>query len=588
MPKLMTDRLVDESDTLYMSRLVDFLNHYNNDSNEYKGKVLDEDKIREVSSELYRLIEKEQYTKEFNLVYALRTMIRYCYMDEVWYPQLLEKLWSIELSKSEVDIESVDNYFFIGINCLDNEKLLNEVCDKFYIWAQEYKEFDIYKFSDIHPKSFRRRINKMKALLNHNEGTFSKRNIHLQPNIKSKIGNNLISLFCEILVWAKDKNRALYFEILVSYFNINFEDSNGCMQHLTAKEQFIAEFKSSLEKDIEEASVMLGVLLSKSDVGYYHNHTKDINQMLDELFFMLYDVDKEKAKNELNRVLQKEEEFYEKYDRGGSSSWTPSYTASTDYASATLLEKLSRYDDEEVREEVAKNPNTQVDVLVYLSQDESEEVRSTVALNHNTPSTILDKLSKDNSNRVCAFVARNPNTDSVLLQRLSKYELWIRINLSWNPNLPIHLIEQLSKDRNSSVRGYIATHDKTPIEILQKLSKDKDVSVRASVASNKNTPVEVLEALSSDDGGFRLIIDSFLSGLKYRIKKLTTKGVYHIISMERVIDSCNKRNKYQVRENVASNPNTPKHVLEKLLNDKEEIVVNSAKNALNPSPSWSR
>ena len=30
MPKLMTDRLVDESDTLYMSRLVDFLNHYKN------------------------------------------------------------------------------------------------------------------------------------------------------------------------------------------------------------------------------------------------------------------------------------------------------------------------------------------------------------------------------------------------------------------------------------------------------------------------------------------------------------------------------------------------------------------------------
>jgi len=570
--------------SLYMTTLVNFLYYYNPNKIEFKNKVLDTDKIREVSTELYRMIEDEQYDKAFNLENTLRNMIRYCYMDEVWYPRLFERLWNIELGKSETDLHSIKNYLLIGINCLDNQKLVDEVYDKFYIWGQEYKQFDSNVFSTLNPKSFGRRINKMKSLINND--FFDLKNIHFHSklhssNIENKINQDLTALFGEILAWAKDKNRILYFKILVSYFNIDFESKQSVAPFQKAEEQFMTEFKSCLKKDTNEAAIMLGLLLNISDAGWYPK--KHINQMVDKLFFMLYDIDKEKAQNELKKIYQKVKEFYEKYDRGGPAPWNPRYSASTEYASNELLKKLSNYDDEKVREAVAENPKTQDDVLLALSQDESEEVRAKVALNHNTPSEILDKLSRDKSNRVSEVVARNPNTDPLLLERLSRYEQWVRVNLSWNPNLPMNLIEKLSRDRDAFVRSCIASHKRTSVEILRELSKDKEVSVRASVASNKNTPSEILEVLSSDDGGLKLIISSFFSSLKYRIKKLTSNDIYLIISRERFKDDINKRYKYEVRENVASNPNTPKYVLEKLLNDKEEIVARSAKYALNPS-----
>ncbi len=71
-----------------------------------------------------------------------------------------------------------------------------------------------------------------------------------------------------------------------------------------------------------------------------------------------------------------------------------------------LLSELSVSQYLEVRESVAYNPNTPVDVLISLLGDESCEVRQTAVLNPNTPLSAIEKLSDDTHQLVRDAVIR--------------------------------------------------------------------------------------------------------------------------------------------------------------------------------------
>ena len=71
------------------------------------------------------------------------------------------------------------------------------------------------------------------------------------------------------------------------------------------------------------------------------------------------------------------------------------------------LTKLSDDESEQIRETVAQNTNTPVEVLTKLSNDENKWVRVDVAKNINTPVEILTKLSNDESEYVRDTVDRN-------------------------------------------------------------------------------------------------------------------------------------------------------------------------------------
>jgi hypothetical protein len=72
---------------------------------------------------------------------------------------------------------------------------------------------------------------------------------------------------------------------------------------------------------------------------------------------------------------------------------------------------------EEIRRNVAENPNTPVDGLVQLSSDEDSDVRQAavavrrnVAKNRHTRVDVLVQLSTDGDSGVRKYVAQNPNT----------------------------------------------------------------------------------------------------------------------------------------------------------------------------------
>lgn len=75
-----------------------------------------------------------------------------------------------------------------------------------------------------------------------------------------------------------------------------------------------------------------------------------------------------------------------------------------------ILSELSISPYLEVREAVAYNPNTPVDILISLLDDESCEVRETAVLNYNTPISAVEKLSDDEHQLVRDAVIRRKKT----------------------------------------------------------------------------------------------------------------------------------------------------------------------------------
>ncbi len=65
------------------------------------------------------------------------------------------------------------------------------------------------------------------------------------------------------------------------------------------------------------------------------------------------------------------------------------------------------WDWNDIRGNVAENPNTPIDILTTLSKDENEDVRGSVAKNPNTPIDILQELSNDKNNKVRQFALKN-------------------------------------------------------------------------------------------------------------------------------------------------------------------------------------
>ena len=122
-------------------------------------------------------------------------------------------------------------------------------------------------------------------------------------------------------------------------------------------------------------------------------------------------------------------------------------------ASPEMIEELAEDEDSYVRYEVAKNPNTPIDILTKLAEDENSDVRWGAIRNPNTPADILRELAEDK-------------------------EWYVRYEVTRNPNTTVDILAKLAEDEDWSVRQAVADNSRTPVEILMKLAEDKDERVR--------------------------------------------------------------------------------------------------------------
>ena len=210
----------------------------------------------------------------------------------------------------------------------------------------------------------------------------------------------------------------------------------------------------------------------------------------------------------------------------------------SDSTSPEILKELAEDEDDDVRWEVAKHPNTPAEVFMKLAEDENRFVRSAVTRNPSTPVEVLMKLAEDGDASVRCEVAENPRTPVEVIRKLADDGDWeMRIAVAKNPRTPVDILRKLAEDENWGVRQEVAKNPSTPVEALMKLADDKNKDVRYAVSRNPSTPVEALRKLAEDG------------------------NVY-------------------VREEVAKNPKTPVEVLRKLAEDEYWMVSQSAKNQL--------
>lgn len=197
------------------------------------------------------------------------------------------------------------------------------------------------------------------------------------------------------------------------------------------------------------------------------------------------------------------------------------------------LNALSEDKDILVQCYVAKNKNIPIETLEKLARCENWQLRSWVADNKITPNYILeffvDEMAKLKDvelqdKLVLLNVAKNPNTSVEVLEKLllddwdwvigealknSKMPVEkliefsehksseVRRLLAKNPNIPYEILLKLIKSTNDKSAINILSDVKLPIDMFKEFSESTDVAVRRQIASNSQAPTEILQKLAS-------------------------------------------------------------------------------------------
>jgi Leucine rich repeat variant len=200
----------------------------------------------------------------------------------------------------------------------------------------------------------------------------------------------------------------------------------------------------------------------------------------------------------------------------------------------SVLEELARDVDDTVRSVVSENQNLPINSLIELTRDsniniranlarhrrnrqvpalilerlatdEAEQVRSQVANNPDTPIEILNQLAQDPSFEVCRALSQNLNASEIILEIIAVQK---GIANPYNSKTPGNAfsaaIEQaLQTDfrfRDKAVDDLLKNHtSQVPAKILEKLAESyKTDWVRSSIAHHSNTPDTALRLMVDD------------------------------------------------------------------------------------------
>jgi hypothetical protein len=121
----------------------------------------------------------------------------------------------------------------------------------------------------------------------------------------------------------------------------------------------------------------------------------------------------------------------------------------------------------------ANLPTTSAQQLRMLAQHQDWQVREAVAMNRRSPVDIFAQL------------ARDPNQA-------------VRIALSTNLSTPEDIFFILARDPYEQVRSVVARFEYVPASVLAAMADDKSTEIRLEVARNWNTDIPTLKKLSQD------------------------------------------------------------------------------------------
>ncbi len=283
--------------------------------------------------------------------------------------------------------------------------------------------------------------------------------------------------------------------------------------------------------------------------------------------------------------------------------------------------------DWKIRLELAKNPMLPGRFLMQLVSDPDFDVRVAIALHSNTPLHLLQKLATDEDPRVRMAVAKHPECQALLiwdedetvleaipknhphwllrqklesqtplspseleflidlnsvfvLQRLPRdtvlpnlesmltHDHWqIRLAAVQNIHCNLAQLESVQADTDRDVRAAIVQHPNCSTELLHSFLRDEDILVRRVALAQPKLDKNLLQFAQT------LILDE-------NLRSSTLNRIVALRLTKRVTELKKRRNhqslEWRERLAVAQNPSTPKQILEKLSQDTNRLVQETA------------
>ena len=278
-----------------------------------------------------------------------------------------------------------------------------------------------------------------------------------------------------------------------------------------------------------------------------------------------------------------------KYFRKQPKNYIQSSVESINYSNSYDLEYL------------AENTSS-VRLLNKLANSDDVDVLSSVAFNPNTPPHILDKLAKCKYYMVVSEVASNPNTSTTTLEKLAKNSsILVLQGVAENPNCPIEVLKELCYHPADVVRNSIADNASTPTDLLLILSNDSNtyVSYHAKQTLQNRAELETIESSTKIAAAVESIYElsendrydlARWSDNPRVLKRLAADESDYVLdglttnpnTPSEILADVAKRGGYEVRVNVADNPNTDAETLEMLSHDTKFVRILVAGNPSTP------
>lgn len=157
--------------------------------------------------------------------------------------------------------------------------------------------------------------------------------------------------------------------------------------------------------------------------------------------------------------------------------------------------------------------------LIYandlLAENRLYEERYRQAGHPATTAEMFDELSRDKDASIRKRVASNRKTPKNILKRLaSDPDQSVKISLATNLSAADDIYPILARDSMLAVRSVVARFEYVPVIALEILSKDKEVDIRLEVARNLNSTRPILTHLTHDtDSAVQAVAEQALQRL---------------------------------------------------------------------------
>jgi len=89
------------------------------------------------------------------------------------------------------------------------------------------------------------------------------------------------------------------------------------------------------------------------------------------------------------------------------------------------------------------------------------------------------------------------------------------LSLARDPNTPVDVLRELSKNINWLVRLHVVKNPSTPIDVLRALAQDDDDMVRRQVALNPKSSSEILITIFEYEKSLKYPDDDIITALYY-------------------------------------------------------------------------